>query len=1293
MIVTFYSFKGGVGRSMALVNVGEILADRGYDVILCDWDLEAPGLERYLLQTEDESFDAAAEYARLIAAPGLTDLLADYKQRMAAAPPRNPVLDQDHALLGQIPLRKPSSLAVPVSAQRVRPGSLRLLTAGRRDGENERRYAEFVTRFDWEDFYARWAGGSYIEFLRQDLVGVPQQRGACDILLIDSRTGVTEQSGICTHHLADLVVLLSAANQANLNGIGWMARSLASEHLKALRGDREIDVLPVRARIDDGAQVYELSAFRSEFMAAMREHFPRSLPHVESLALKLEIPYRALYSFQERAVAREPIQKREQKLYDAYVALADAIITVGNARALLPEKSEHHVSLTAVAPRTVSPSERPRLVLVTASPSEEPAAKRILQELRSLGFNAAGTFERTTPVWLRDAELADRCVAVLDPLEPPEEHFRLAPILRRQALDPEKRVIPLVRGRIERSAFNAQSISMPDTLEPGDPFFSALAEEILSTRGAQLRSFGDVTRPFPGRNAYGENDALFFFGREAELYDLTLGIGGGHRWISFGGPSGIGKTSFINAALLPAIRAGMIDAIPANATIARWDASKNAESAYIGSSEPVVLVAENFERLLLADADPRLIEQALRTIQQLLLSSSKIWVISSVSHMLQRRLDEMPIVKQLQDSTLRYDLGPLSSASVRAAIVGPVHLAGRSLERGLADRLFEQLSPFGNAPMFLNDAMKRLWDAASDNVLTHAVLDRAGGVADLVAATAEDALSSITSTGLQWPVVEETLMMVVTADGAPKRAFPPSAARVAGSERVLHTIAASRLLRFDEEVEIGHPQLPTLWPRLADSITRQHERLAARDTVDGIFAAPSGKLSLLLPLGPGRRRFERLVNAGGTLISPPVHKAVRAARLTEYVAIVGVILAIVVAIAGAIMERRSVDTATDQEKLAASLRAKARIQTDPVTALLVAMEAGQLSSSTSTEETLIYAIRNSPCRLILRSKGVRDVAFSPIEQNAVLIADDSSTVTMYSLATGAPLGHPLGLGATRTMTLAPNDLLITTGIAKGVRVYDAATGAMRFNEQTSSVVTAAKSSPPFLAAGFEDGGITVWRELLDPRITQSVPRNGDTILDLAFNPDRSQMMAVSDTHEGFYRVRVYSLNLRRPVRERSLLFKAEPSISNTPFGLGGRRIAWATDGRVRVWGTSGTDNGNSIENPRGATVAAFNPVNDDRLAIGTADGTIHMRQLLGDTPTVITTRVLRGHRAAITHISFDSSGMMMLSADASGEVRVWDLEQDELPSGVDRLLIAARERLPVNLTETQRTELLAAANQ
>src|SRR5215470_3632439 len=46
-IYTFYSYKGGVGRSMALANIGVLLALAGKRVLLVDWDLEAPGLELY----------------------------------------------------------------------------------------------------------------------------------------------------------------------------------------------------------------------------------------------------------------------------------------------------------------------------------------------------------------------------------------------------------------------------------------------------------------------------------------------------------------------------------------------------------------------------------------------------------------------------------------------------------------------------------------------------------------------------------------------------------------------------------------------------------------------------------------------------------------------------------------------------------------------------------------------------------------------------------------------------------------------------------------------------------------------------------------------------------------------------------------------------------------------------------------------------------------------------------------------------------------------------------------------
>ena len=54
-IVTFYSYKGGTGRSMAVANCACWLVKKfpalTRKVLVMDWDLEAPGLHRYFAET------------------------------------------------------------------------------------------------------------------------------------------------------------------------------------------------------------------------------------------------------------------------------------------------------------------------------------------------------------------------------------------------------------------------------------------------------------------------------------------------------------------------------------------------------------------------------------------------------------------------------------------------------------------------------------------------------------------------------------------------------------------------------------------------------------------------------------------------------------------------------------------------------------------------------------------------------------------------------------------------------------------------------------------------------------------------------------------------------------------------------------------------------------------------------------------------------------------------------------------------------------------------------------------
>ena len=68
-IITFYSYKGGTGRTMAIANVAYLLTEWGYKVLIVDWDLEAPGIEHFF-----SKFINVEKTAKI---KGILDILVD----------------------------------------------------------------------------------------------------------------------------------------------------------------------------------------------------------------------------------------------------------------------------------------------------------------------------------------------------------------------------------------------------------------------------------------------------------------------------------------------------------------------------------------------------------------------------------------------------------------------------------------------------------------------------------------------------------------------------------------------------------------------------------------------------------------------------------------------------------------------------------------------------------------------------------------------------------------------------------------------------------------------------------------------------------------------------------------------------------------------------------------------------------------------------------------------------------------------------------------------------------------
>src|ERR1035438_9782206 len=150
--VTFYSYKGGVGRTMSLINVAYRLSAQRKNVFIVDFDLEAPGIDVFC-NPSDPPKPGVVEYVSRYSSSGTVPELSEYVSELHPNAPD----------------------AYPI----------RVLPAGKKDNE----YQMLLAHLNWKEFYSSDKRGFlFIENLKAAI----KAKYAPDYLLIDSRTGLTE---------------------------------------------------------------------------------------------------------------------------------------------------------------------------------------------------------------------------------------------------------------------------------------------------------------------------------------------------------------------------------------------------------------------------------------------------------------------------------------------------------------------------------------------------------------------------------------------------------------------------------------------------------------------------------------------------------------------------------------------------------------------------------------------------------------------------------------------------------------------------------------------------------------------------------------------------------------------------------------------------------------------------------------------------------------------------------------------------------------------------------------------
>ena len=214
--VAFYSYKGGVGRTLLLANTAQFLAISGRRVVALDLDLEAPGLHHKLGNPDVLSRAQAGTLS------GAVDVLLD-------------VLENEPGS------RSVRQAAVEVDLPPGTGGSLVFIPAG---SAPSHAYWAALERLN-NSLRSHRRNGGLLEAVLELQARIADEF-APEFLLIDSRTGITELGGLATSILADRVVCLTTTAPESIEGTRVVADALRAAPRLASQKTLRLDFLITR---------------------------------------------------------------------------------------------------------------------------------------------------------------------------------------------------------------------------------------------------------------------------------------------------------------------------------------------------------------------------------------------------------------------------------------------------------------------------------------------------------------------------------------------------------------------------------------------------------------------------------------------------------------------------------------------------------------------------------------------------------------------------------------------------------------------------------------------------------------------------------------------------------------------------------------------------------------------------------------------------------------------------------------------------------------------------------------